>query len=62
MNVKIDIGGDGTQTEIDLKIVGCECRTEDFLMALVAFSNNWKLEADKVKQPESKPCGCKDAQ
>ena len=65
-NISINIGGDGEPTEIPLTIKGCDCRAEDFVLALVKFANEWKAKADKatvnpVSGNSDKPCGCKDA-
>lgn len=63
-DILINIGGEGEQVELDLKIVGCDCRREDFIFALVKFANQWKAVADAaapISIIETKPCGCQDA-
>jgi hypothetical protein len=62
--IAIDMGGSGNQVEIPVKLVGCSCRLEDFVLALVKFSNDWKNQADtKAPTPsEVKPCGCGNAE
>ena len=63
-DILISIGGEGEQVELDLKVVGCECRRDDFIFALVNFATQWKAIADAAA-PTSikavKPCGCGDA-
>jgi hypothetical protein len=63
--IAIDMGGSGDQVEIPVKLVGCSCRLEDFVLALVKFSNEWKNQANQ-KPPsapsEIKPCGCGNAE
>lgn len=61
ITVSINIGGDGEQVEIPVTVLGCSCRAEDFVMALVGFANDWKNGADSAVEPKRKPCGCKDA-
>lgn len=62
--IAIDMGGSGEQVEVPIKLVGCSCRLEDFVLALVKFSNDWKNQADtKTPTPsEVKPCGCGNAE
>jgi hypothetical protein len=63
-DILISIGGEGEQVELDLKIIGCDCRREDFIFALVKFANQWKTTADAAAPTstiETKPCGCQDA-
>lgn len=63
-DIVVNIGGEGDQVSIPLVIQGCECRTEDFLMALIQFTNSWRAAADRVapeQTTERKPCGCGDA-
>jgi len=63
-DISINIGGEGEQVELDLKIIGCDCRREDFIFALVKFANQWKSIADAAAPTstiETKPCGCQDA-
>lgn len=51
MNISINIGKENEeQTESIIKIQGCSCRMEDFVMALVAFANDWRKEADKQEK------------
>lgn len=62
--ISIDIGGEGETASIGLTVSGCECRAEDFVMALIKFSNDWKKEADRkpiLMDGGKKPCGCKGA-
>ncbi len=62
-SITVNIGGEGDQVEIPLTIKGCACRAEDFQMALIAFTKQWKKDADKRvqrTQTQPKPCGCKD--
>lgn len=62
-SMKISIGGEGEVVEIPLTISGCACRVEDFRMALVAFTKEWRKAADttaRVQDTQKKPCGCKD--
>jgi hypothetical protein len=68
-NVVMSIGGTGEQIQIHAIINGCECRADDFLEALVGFTNKWKADADAfdaskrgpvIKSTVKKPCGCKD--
>ena len=63
-DIVVNIGGEGDQTSIPLVIQGCECRTEDFLMSLIQFTNNWRAAADRVAPEQTtghKPGGCQDA-
>jgi hypothetical protein len=63
-NITINIGGEGEQVELDLNVVGCDCRREDFVFALVKFANQWKAIADAAAPTSTKtvkPCGCQDA-
>jgi hypothetical protein len=63
-NIIINIGGEGEQVELDLKIIGCDCRRDDFIFALVKFANQWKAIADAAAPTSTKavkPCGCQDA-
>ncbi len=63
-NITINIGGEGEQVELDLKIIGCDCRRDDFIFALVKFANQWKAIADAAAPTSTKtvkPCGCGDA-
>jgi hypothetical protein len=63
-DILISIGGEGEQVELNLKIVGCDCRREDFIFALVKFANQWKAVADAAAPTSTmtvKPCGCQDA-
>ena len=63
MMIQIEIGGDGVREEMTVTIAGCSCRTEDFVMALVGFANEWKARADMTtRQVKTEPCKCKDAQ
>jgi hypothetical protein len=61
MKMKISLGGEGENVEVDLTVSGCSCLVEDFVPALISFANQWKKEADEQKAPKPKPCGCKDA-
>ncbi len=62
-SITINIGGEGNQTDIPLTVKGCDCRADDFVLALVKFANDWKTKADAVNVVKSdKPCGCQDAQ
>jgi len=63
-DILISIGGEGEQVELDLKVVGCDCRRDDFIFALVKFANQWKAIADAAAPTSTitaKPCGCQDA-
>jgi len=63
-DILINIGGEGEQVELDLKIIGCDCRREDFIFALVKFANQWKAVADAAAPTSTmtvRPCGCQDA-
>jgi len=63
-DILISIGGEGEQVELDLKVVGCDCRRDDFIFALVKFANQWKAIADAAAPTSTitaKPCGCNDA-
>jgi hypothetical protein len=63
-DILISIGGEGEWVELDLKIIGCDCRREDFIFALVKFANQWKAIADAAAPTSTmtvKPCGCQDA-
>lgn len=66
--IQINLGGDGETVRSSLTIEGCGCRHDDFVMALVAWANGWKREADlrdktkaaTVQGPgdAKNPCGC----
>ena len=62
-SITINIGGEGAEIMSQLTLKGCECRHDDFVMALVKFANEWKNSADTTKPIASStnPCGCKDA-
>lgn len=58
---EINIGGDN-QKNYDLTIFGSDNQIDDFVMALVKFTSEWKQENTKIKTATvKKPCGCKDA-
>lgn len=66
ISVTLDIGGEGSRSEMDLKVVGCDCRRDDFIMALSRFTRDWRREADLrveiTPKPASGDCGgCSDA-
>ncbi len=60
--MKLDIGGEGPSVLSSVEISGCECRHDDFVMALVRFARKWRSDADLrelMSTPEPKaPCGC----
>lgn len=65
--LEIALGGQGEQEAVDLVIRGCQCRTTDFVLALIAFAKDWRIKsdaADLAKTPvvttDAKPCGCGD--
>lgn len=61
---EVSLGGEGEGCTVVVR--GCDCRTEDFTMQLVAFLKSGRnaylgqRSGDSGKLKTKKPCGCKD--
>lgn len=61
---EVNLGGEGEGCTVVVR--GCDCRTEDFTMELVAFLKSRRnaylgQPLGKTEQLKTKkPCGCKD--
>jgi hypothetical protein len=57
---EINIGGDEL-VNYDLTILSSEDKIDDFFMALIKFTSEWKNTQKTSTSTTAKPCGCEDA-